>query len=209
MQGKRIFVLKANKARTDHKFHLKGLPSTGGRMDIVCRCISRALLYYGDETREDTIFYAVLLGPPNPPKTIRIDGSRVRSLGADEISIGKMIREALKRCSGNVGEEVLVGVSVTKITFQDLVEFFAKKGYRLIYLHENGEDIRKVAFFAKDIYVFVLGDHTGLNDSDEKLLDRLDAMKISVGPKSLLGSHCIAIVHNELDRCFSARSSSL
>ncbi len=209
MQGKRIFVLKANKARTDHKFHLKGLPSTGGRMDIVCRCISRALLYYGNEIREDTVFYAVLLGPPNPPKTIRIDGSRVKSLGADEISIGKMIREALKRCRGNVGEEVLVGVSVTQMSFQDLVESFAKKGCHLIYLHESGEDIRKTTFFAKDIYVFVLGDHIGLNDFDERLLDGLGAVKISVSPKSLLGSHCIAIVHNELDRRFSARSSSL
>ncbi|MEX2703365.1 MAG: tRNA (pseudouridine(54)-N(1))-methyltransferase TrmY [Candidatus Baldrarchaeota archaeon] len=209
MQGKRIFVLKANKARTDHKFHLKGLPSSGGRMDIVCRCISRALLYYGDETRRDTVFYAVLLGSPNPPKTIRIDGSRVEGLEANEISIGKMIREALKCYRSNIKKEVLGGVSVTQMSFQDLVVSFAKKGYHLIYLHENGEDIRKTTFSAENTYVFILGDHIGLNDSDKRLLDRLDAVKISVSPKSLLGSHCIAIVHNELDRRFSARSSSL
>lgn len=209
VQGKKIFVLKANKARTDHKFHLKGLPSTGGRMDIVCRCISRALLYYGNEIRKDTVFYAVLLGPSNPPKTIRIDGFRVKSLRADEISIGKMIREALKRYRDNVEEEVLVGVSVTQMSFQDLVKSLAKKGCHLMYLHESGEDIRKIEFFVKDVYVFVLGDHIGLDGSDEKLLDRLGAVKISVGPKSLLGSHCVAIVHNELDRRFSTRSSSL
>jgi tRNA (pseudouridine54-N1)-methyltransferase len=209
VQGKRIFVLKANKARTDHKFHLKGLPSTGGRMDIVCRCISRALLYH-DEPRKDTVFYAVLLGPPTPPKIIRVDGSKVESLEADEISIAKMIREALKSCRSSVEEEVLAGISVSRTSFQDLVEFFAEKGYHLIYLHERGKDIRKMTFSAKSVHVFVLGDHIGLNDSDELLLERLGAVKASVGPRSLLGSHCIAIVHNELDRYFvSTRSSSL
>lgn len=210
VQGKRIFVLKANKARTDHKFHLKGLPSTGGRMDIVCRCISRALLYYDGEPRKDTVFYAVLLGPPSPPKTIRIDGSKVVGLEADEISIAKMIREALKYCKGSIGKEVLAGITVNRTSFQGLVEFFAEKDYHLIYLHEKGKDLRKMTFSAKNVYVFVLGDHIGLNQDDELLLEKLDTLRVSVGPKSLLGSHCIAIVHNELDRQFvSSRSSSL
>jgi len=127
----------------------------------------------------------------------------------------KMIREALKCYRSNIKKEVLGGVSVTQMSFQDLVVSFAKKGYHLIYLHENGEDIRKTTFSAENTYVFIsentyvfiLGDHIGLNDSDKRLLDRLDAVKISVSPKSLLGSH--SIVHNELDRRFSARSSSL
>lgn len=210
VHGNRIFVLKANKARTDHKFHLKGLPSTGGRMDIICRCISRALLFYDNEPRKDAVFYAVLLGPPVPPKTIRIDGSKVEGLEADEISIAKMIRKALKYCKDSIGKEVLAGITVNQTSFQGLVKFFAEKGYHLIYLHEKGKDIRKMTFSAKNIYVFVLGDHLGLSEDDELLLEKLNALRVSVGPKSLLGSHCIAIVHNELDRqLISSRSSSL
>ena len=34
----------------------------------------------------------------------------------------------------------------------------------------------------------------------EKLLERIGAKKIKLGPKMLFASHCIVIVHNELDR---------
>jgi len=202
VQGKRIFVLKANNARTDHKFHLKGLPSTGGRMDIVCRCISRALLYHSSNSpRKDTAFYAVLLGPPSPPKTVIIDGAEIEKLKPDEISIARLIREALKQFKeGKIVANK--GIYVNRMGFEEVVSDFAKKGYNLIYLHEKGTDIRKISFFSNKVYVFILGDHIGLDRGDEVLLERLNALKVSVGPRSLLGSHCIAIVHNELDRNF-------
>ncbi|MHA1722143.1 MAG: tRNA (pseudouridine(54)-N(1))-methyltransferase TrmY [Candidatus Baldrarchaeia archaeon] len=209
MQGKRIFVLKANKARTDHKFHLKGLPSTAGRMDIVCRCISRALLYYGNKPRRDTVFYAVLLGPPQPPKTITIDGAEIEGLRSSEIAIAGLIRESLK-CFKKGEEKVMKGIYVNQVGFEDLVSNFAEREYNLIYLHERGKDVREVYFSLNEVYVFILGDHIGLNKEDELLLEKLGVSMVSVGPKSLLGSHCIAIVQNELDRRFSSsRSSSL
>lgn len=209
MQGKRIFVLKANKARTDHKFHLKGLPSTAGRMDIVCRCISRALLYYGNKPRRDTVFYAVLLGPPSPPKTITFDGSELEDLRTSEIAIAGLIRKSL-RSFRKEEENVMKGVYVNRVGFEDLVSDFAERGYNLIYLHEKGEDVREIFFSLSEVCVFILGDHIGLNKEDELLLEKLGASMVSVGPKSLLGSHCIAIIHNELDRRFvSSRSSSL
>ncbi len=69
----REFILRASKALTSPDFNLNDLPSSGGRMDLVCRCISSAL-WVSNDLRRDTKIFVVLEGPPNPPRTIIFDG---------------------------------------------------------------------------------------------------------------------------------------
>ena len=40
----KTFIIKGNKAKTTPDFLLKDLPGSGGRMDILCRCLTSALL---------------------------------------------------------------------------------------------------------------------------------------------------------------------
>ena len=59
-------------------------------------------------------------------------------------------------------------------------------------------DIREYKFNKDPTFIF--GDYIGMPRKTEKLLERLGAKKVSLGPQMLFASNCITIVHNELDR---------
>lgn len=187
----RTFVLWARKAKTTANFSLDDLPGSG-RMDLVCRCISNALCT-SDHLRHDTKIYAILEGPPTPPLTILFDGALLQQLDFDERSIAQHIQNALKG-------KTMLGVTVQKKSFEKLVQELSKDS-QLVYLHEKGEDLRLAPF--PDNSTFIFGDFLGLPAKTELFLERFQAKKISLGPTSLFASHCITIVHNELDRRYS------
>lgn len=193
----REFILLALKATTNPDFNLLELPKAG-RLDLVCRTISNTL-FVSNDLRRDTAIHVCLNGPTNPPKTISFYGSDLKGVEPDEISIAKVIKKALllgKNLNLNENKEVQQGVIASKKAFETLVK--EKKNKQLIYLHKKGQDIREFEF--ENDLVFILGDFIGLPKKTERLLDRLNAKKIKVGPKMLFVSHCSIIVHNELDR---------
>ncbi len=194
----REFILRALKAFTSPNFSLNDLPGAG-RMDLVCRCISSAL-WISNDLRRDTKIHVVLEGKPLPPKTITFYGKELKGLSPDERNIASHIRLALKKgLNLKMNEEVEVwsGIKIAKKSFESLVKEKAKE-FQLIYLHPKGKDIREFEF--KEKVCFVLGDHIGIPRKTEKLLDRIGAERVSLGPKVYLASHCITIVNYELDR---------
>ena len=68
-------------------------------------------------------------------------------------------------------------------------------------MHKDGKDIEEI--FKKDDeledVVFVLGDHIGIGEEDEKFLEEF-AHKVSLSPLELHANHCITLVHNVLDK---------
>ena len=68
----------------------------------------------------------------------------------------------------------------------------------MVYLSPKGKDIREFNF--KEDTTFILGDYIGVPKNTQKLIKRLGAEQISLGPKMLFTSHCSVIIHNELDR---------
>ncbi len=78
------------------------------------------------------------------------------------------------------------------------------EGRTLLYLREDGKDVREIAREIRDP-VFILGDHTGVTEEEEKQLLEAGAQIISVGPISLHSNHCITLIHNELDRAEAER----
>ncbi|WP_042702425.1 tRNA (pseudouridine(54)-N(1))-methyltransferase TrmY [Thermococcus sp. PK] len=196
----RTFIIKANKARTKADFSLKDLPGTSGRIDLLCRSLNSAfLLSHG--FRKNVRVWLNLNGPPNPPKTIRFEGSEIKpkTINPDEMSLAKIIMKALK-----VGEgikepakeySVLPGVYVSNLRFEDIIRRTIKNS-ALYYLHEEGKPIERINF--KGNVAFVLGDHEGLAREDEAFLEGI-AEKVSVGKKSYLTSHVIAYVNIFLD----------
>ena len=194
----REFVLLALKAETSPDFNLDNLPDAG-RMDLVCRTISNTLLI-SNHIRDNTIINVVLNGPKDPPKIISFYGNNVKNLEPDEKTIARFIKNALKdglKLKLNEEIETSPGIKISKKSFETLIKEKSSTS-QLIYLHPKGEDLRKFDF--EDNVTFIFGDYIGLPKKTERLLDRLGAKKISIGPVMLFASHCSVLVHNELDR---------
>ena len=189
---KKIFILKASKAKTSNDFSLNDLPGDGGRMDIVARCVNSAF-FLSHDLRRDTELIVVLEGDPNPPVCLRFVGKDLRYLSPDERCTGGLIKKALERVPEKEMEST-PGIFVSRKNFQDVI---GEIDSEVIYLHEDGEDIGTNEFNSEKIY-FVLGDHTGLSEEDESLLK--NAKRVSISPMVLHADHCIIIVHNVFDR---------
>lgn len=166
-------------------------------MDVVCRCVNSGLLL-SHGIRKNTRMLLLLLGPPIPPKLIRIDGNSVKYLGPDERNIGGLLKKALRQEISSECVRSSPGISVSKKTFEEVMRDVYETHNQVLYLHESGNDVRKMNFF-KDV-CFILGDQMGLTEEQERIVERYTHGKMCVSPLPLHGDHCITIVHNELDR---------
>ncbi|MEM4276861.1 MAG: tRNA (pseudouridine(54)-N(1))-methyltransferase TrmY, partial [Thermoplasmata archaeon] len=176
-------------------FRLDDLCGSTGRLDILLRCVNSAF-FLSHGVRRDVEINLILLGEPNPPKTVRIDGREVKYLNPDERSTAALIRNALLQ-KGEGERRCSPGIYVSERSYQEVLSNLSKDS-RLYYLREDGEDIRKVEF-AQDC-TFVLGDDQDLTPEEEAVLMTYEPKKVSIGPISYHADHCITVVNNELDR---------
>ena len=196
------FIVIGNKAVTGGKISLNDLPGSAGRMDVLCRCITSAL-FVSWGMRRDVNVHLVLKGAPGPHKIVRFCGLSMRYLNPDERSAGSLIQKALLVPASDEEKPSTPGVFVRNGGLSELIAEFKASGRPLIYLREDGEDIRKVideAPGAFDDAVCILGDNQGVFEDDEDLLKEAGARHISLGPAPLLASQCISIIHYECDR---------
>ncbi len=188
----RSFVIIGHKATTE-PFSLNDLPGAAGRMDILCRCVN-ASLFLSHDLRRDVCVYLVLKGGIQP-KLVRFDGSSLRYLSPDERSAASLIKKALEKNAQDFWTESTPGVGIRKGDIRDLLKELNKK---IIYLREDGTDIRGKKLEAEPL--FLLGDHEGLTDEEEKMIRGYEHEVVNVGPLSLHADHCIVLLHNEMDR---------
>jgi len=190
----RRFVVVGHKAVTTPKFSLNDLPGGAGRMDIVARCVN-ASLFLSHDLRRDAECFAVLLGDPEPPVTVRFSGEQVRYLSPDERSPAALIKKALEKGVPPAGEaESTPGVFVSRRSFAEVIGGLAD----IVYLHEAGEDIRSAGL--KGGEAFVLSDHQNLTPDEEATLASAGARRVSLGKKLYHADQCIVVVNYELDR---------
>jgi tRNA (pseudouridine54-N1)-methyltransferase len=145
----------------------------------------------------------VALGPPDPPKAIRIDGGSVRNLNPDERSTVALLSRALEEPLpvGGRWVETLPGIHVSRRDLQGVLE--DEGGHALVLLDEDGGvDGPDLPSRVGDVegLAFVLGDSTGLTEEQLALVRSKAPMEVKLGPLSLHADHCIAIVNNILDR---------
>ncbi len=188
----RQFILYAEKASTSPDFSLDDLPGSGGRMDLVARCICNAL-WISHALRRDSCIHVVACGSPNPPVVISFYGDTLRGVSPDERNIAAWIKKALSMKRRNPG------IIIRKISFQQLIEELASEGTFIYILDEKGTDIARVKKLKEDS-VFVLGDHLGLPNKEEEFVEQFEHEKISLGTTSYLASQCITVLHYELDK---------
>lgn len=184
-----VFAIVGHTARTDGAFSLNDLPGSGGRMDVLCRCVN-ASLFLSHDLRRDTDCYLILCGEPAGPKTVRFSGSAVKSLSPDERSAGAFIKKALDIPVGSEFRDAAPGVSVRK---GGLGRFIGEHACAV--LDENGSDIRQAETLPG---AFVLSDYLNFTRDEESLLDTCP--RYSVGPACLHADHTITVLQNELDR---------
>jgi len=186
------FIIIGNKAVTT-PFSLNDLPGAAGRMDILCRCVN-ASLFLSHDLRRDVRVYLVLKGGAQP-MLIRFEGAAVRYLSPDERSAASLIKKALEKGAQGFWTESMPGVSIRKGDLCDLLDELNRK---ITYLREDGIDIRVKQLDTDPL--FILGDHLGLTDDEEKIIEAHEHEIINVGPLSLHADHCIILLHNEMDR---------
>jgi len=199
----RDFVIIAHKAVTKGDFSLNDMPGSAGRMDILCRCINSSL-FLSHDLRRDVQVHLVLLGDPDPGKIVRFDGEYIRYLNPDERSAGSLIKKALQKEAGERETRSTPGVFMRRGGLDTLLSEFSEKGRRFIYLHENGKDIREMPDLSDDA-VFILGDHVGVTEEEEQMIDEKGSETISLGPIPLHADHCIILINNEIDRAIAGK----
>ncbi|HIP63446.1 MAG TPA: tRNA (pseudouridine(54)-N(1))-methyltransferase TrmY [Archaeoglobus profundus] len=193
----RGFLVIGNKAVT-RPFSLKDLAGSAGRMDILCRCVAQAM-FISHGIRRDSEIYLLLLGDPDPPKALKILGNEVKYMAPDERNIGGLIRKALSIKVDKDWKISTPGIYIARKSLKDLLDELSNKYDQIIYLREDGVDIREIVSKIKNP-LFILGDHIGVREEDEKLILKYADMIISLSPISLQADQCIVIVHYELDR---------
>ncbi|ETA67052.1 MAG: tRNA (pseudouridine54-N1)-methyltransferase [Methanolobus sp.] len=191
------FVIIGHKALTSGDFSLNDLPGSAGRMDILCRCVNSAL-FLSHGMRRDVNVHLVLQGEPDPAKVVRFNGEKLKYLNPDERSSGSLIKKALEKDAIEYETQSTPGVYIRRAGLEQLLNEFSEAGRDIYYLKEDGEDIREYSELNSDA-VFILGDHMGVTEEEEVMIDRVAKCTLNIGPISLHSDHCMIIIHNELD----------
>jgi tRNA (pseudouridine54-N1)-methyltransferase len=194
----RRFVLVGHRAVTSSKFKLNDLCGSAGRLDVLLRCINSAF-FLSHDFRKDVEVYLVLLGEPDPPKTIRLRGDELKYLNPDERSTGALIRNALmKKLNGFEGAEVksTPGIYISKSGFEDVLKKLAEIS-SLVYLREDGESFSYTK--AAHNLTFILSDDKNMSPEEEDIILNFKPKIFSLGKTSYHSDHCITVVSWILD----------
>lgn len=191
----RAFVIVGTTALASGDFSIDDIPSTGGRIDVLLRCL-RAALLYSHGVRRDTAVLLVLEGGSRAPRTVRIDGATAKFLRPDERSLAALVKKSLS-ASTSASDEARPGVFVRDGGLETALDWLGPRA--LFVLDEGAPDIRD-AVIRPAPSAFVIGDHLGFDAASRALLERRRPTAIGLGPVSVHAEDAVTIVSNELDR---------
>lgn len=162
-------------------------------MDILLHAANAGLLLAHD-IRRDVEVGLLFLGPPDPPRFVRLQGYCLRSYQPDIRSNAALLRKALEHTS-RVEREISPGVVSSRATFEEALD---RLGPSFVHLKEGGKDIRDSGLPADATFVF--SDNQDLTAEEERAVMTRGAFVVGLGPLALHTDHAIALVQNELDR---------
>lgn len=194
----RSFVLRARAAPTDSARLLAGV---GGEAhpEILAHVLMNAI-FVAQSHREDVVVYLVLESTQDYSRTLRFEAQAMRELGGfDERALLGKVAKALDASRGMGKEETRLvesGVSVQTISFERLVQQLAVD-HQLYVLDRKGAAISAQTFGERPC--FLLTDHIPMPKNTMRGLERLGAIKLSLGPKMLFASQCVVLIQHALD----------
>ena len=186
------FVIIGQKARATPDFLLEDLPSTSGRLDVLCRSI-RAALLTSHGVRDGSIIYLVL---ESGPRTIKIVGGLTKFLRPDERSMAVLLKKTLAvDPEGPAFHQIRFGLSIAGAGLEAVLADLPPASNRW-FLDRSGADVRTTNVGATD--TFFIGDHMGFSEQSRAMLEAY--RPISLGPVDLHAEDAVAVVWNEIDR---------
>lgn len=193
--GSRRFLFVSHRTPVDGSFNLNDLPGSGGRVDVLARCVSSSLLISNAIRRDASV--SIHFGGDSG-KTVVVSGMSVRYLNPDERSTAALIRNALVKARETVEGEASPGIHFFTGSLADAVRRLAG-GCRVYYLREDGTrcDIALPA-------LFILGDSMDLTKEEEKAVGS-EAERASISRVSQQSDQCALIVNWLLDNGEMAR----
>jgi tRNA (pseudouridine54-N1)-methyltransferase len=193
----RRFLVLGHTAASGPGFSQKDLAGSGGRLDILARCMPAAFLV-SHGVRPDVELYTLHLGPPAAPKVVRMQSAALKHLNPDERSSALLLEKALTApTTGPVWAPATPGVAVARMPLAELLDALRAP---IVLLDEKGEDVASVAGRLPGDALVVLGDHLGFTPKEEALLGARAVARVSLGPVSLQADQCVVVLHNHLDR---------
>ncbi|MCQ4333178.1 tRNA (pseudouridine(54)-N(1))-methyltransferase TrmY [Natronomonas sp. F2-12] len=187
----RRFVVLAHELSADAEINLDDLPGAG-RLDLLCRCVTSALLLSHD-IRTDVRIDLLVDG-----YVVRFDGSELRRLNPDERSTAALIRDALGASGEAIGAMAATaspGVSIRKGDLESVLE--DRSDRTIVQLHAEGRPV--VELTPPENPVFVLSDHREFTDRERESLVEFADERVSLGPRALHADGAITVAHNYLD----------
>jgi tRNA (pseudouridine54-N1)-methyltransferase len=187
----RRFVVLAHELSADAEIRLDDPPGAG-RLDLLCRCVTGALLLSHDirtDVRVDLVVDGYL---------VRFDGAELRRLNPDERSTAALIRDALDARDEAIGAMEATaspGVSIRKGDLESLLDEHGDA--TVVELHAEGRPVVELDPPADP--VFVLSDHREFTDRERGLLAESADERVSLGPRALHADQAITVAHNYLD----------
>ncbi len=189
----RRFLIVGHRASTDPAFPLDDLAGGAGRMDILLNG-ANAALHLAHDLRRDVEVGLLLLGPPHPPRFVRLEGFRLRNYQPDIRSNAALVRRALEDAT-RIERASSPGVFGSQTSFEEALD---RLGPAFVYVKEGGTEIRQASLPADATFVF--SDNQDLTAAEEQALIDRGALVVGLGPFALHTDHAIAILQNELDR---------
>ena len=195
----RTFVLRARAAPTDSQKLLAGV---GGEAhtEILAHALMNAI-FVAQSHRSDVTMYLVLESTQDFSRTVRFEANAMHEIGGfDERALLGKIAKALDASRGMGKDEsrpVESGVSVRTVSFERLVQELADD-HQLFVMDRKGTPIGEQAFTGHPC--FLLTDHIPMPKKTFHSLERLGAVKLTLGPTMLFASQCIVLIHHALDQ---------
>lgn len=195
----RTFVLRARAAPTDSQSLLASVGKEA-HTEILAHTLMNAI-FVAQSHRPDVTVYLVLESTRDFSRTIRFDANAMQAIGGfhEQALLGR-IAKALDASRGMGKDEtrpVEAGVTIRTSSFERLVQQLADDR-QLFVMDRKGTPIRKQVFQGNPC--FVLTDHIPMPKKAFHSLDRLGAIKITLGQRMLFASQCVVLIHHELDQ---------
>jgi tRNA (pseudouridine54-N1)-methyltransferase len=195
----RTFVLRARAAPTDSR---KLLESVGqeAHTEILAHTLMNAF-FVAQSHRPDVRVYLVLESTKDFSRTVCFDINAMHEIGGfDERALLGKVARALDMSRGMGKDEsrlVESGLTVRTVSFERLVQELAED-HQLFVMDRKGTPIREQVFEGHPC--FLLTDHIPMPKNTFPTLERLGAIKLTLGQNMLFASQCVVLIHHELDQ---------